>query len=78
MGHKRTFRSAIARSALPPSGHCPTQGKVPVGLRSLRDKDPLSRQWRYDRTLNTASCSRACSITFSPKSWFGPTSVTGA
>ena len=33
---------------------------------------------RYDRTLKTTSCSRACSTTFSPKSSFGATSVTGA
>jgi transposase len=37
-----------------------------------------SGQRRYDRTLYTMSCSRACSTTFSPKSSFGPTSVTGA
>jgi hypothetical protein len=32
----------------------------------------------YGRTLYTTSCSRACSTTLSPKSSFGPTSVTGA
>ena len=32
----------------------------------------------YEGTLNTTSCSRACSITFRPKSSFGPTSVTDA
>jgi hypothetical protein len=30
---------------------------------------------RYERTLNTTSCSRACSTTFGPKSSFGPTSA---
>ena len=34
-------------------------------------------QARYDRTLKTTSCSRAWSITFRPKSSFGPTSVVG-
>jgi len=32
----------------------------------------------YDRTLKTTSCSRAWSITFSPKLSFGPTSLTDA
>jgi len=42
--------------------------------RSKSDKNTLTRHWRYDRSLDTVSCS----ITFNPKSSFGPTSLTGA
>jgi hypothetical protein len=37
-----------------------------------------SGQRRYDRTLYTVSCSRACLTTFTPKSSSGLTSLTGA
>src|SRR5262249_17665562 len=46
--------------------------------RLRRSFGSWSGQRRYDRTLHTMSCSRACSITFNPKSSLGPTSVTGA
>jgi hypothetical protein len=58
--------------------------------RDVRLRDPLSaarnapRRQRqvitvlYEPTLNTTSCSRACSATFRPNSSFGRTSVTGA
>jgi Enoyl-(Acyl carrier protein) reductase len=49
-----------------------------VMIASVVPSAAWSGQRRYDRTLYTMSCSRACSTTFSPKSSFGPTSVTGA
>ena len=47
---------------------------ISVMLTSIAPVQP----GHYDRTLKTTSCSRAWSITFRPKSSFGPTSVVGA
>jgi hypothetical protein len=49
-----------------------------LGIAEIKTKALFSYVHRYERTLNTTSCSRACSTTFRPNSSFGATSVTGA
>src|SRR5262249_22370533 len=79
IGNPREKTPALARNRARP-------GRKGIGRGLHRARDVLgapsgaawSGQRRYDRTLYTMSCSRACSTTFSPKSSFGPTSVTGA